>query len=90
MSEEKVMIEYTRYRDSLGTPTCACNFQTGEVCEFFRLQRFGTQETCLFAPDNDGGIAAPLFRRLGSQGVVGNGTLIPGEWCPLFEGVKNG
>jgi hypothetical protein len=85
MSEEKISIEYTRFRDINGQPTCACNFGTGEVCEFFRVQRFGSNETCLFAPDRGGGLGVALFRRTDSKGVVGNGCLIPGAWCPLFR-----
>ena len=88
MSEEKVMIEYTRFRDTNGQPTCACNFGTGEVCDFYRVQRFGANETCLFAPDSGGGLWVILVRRDAFDGVAGQGSLIPGAWCPLWEGVQ--
>lgn len=77
---ETVTITTERYRDSEGNPTCACNFETGEVCKFMRTQRFGVNETCIFAPNAHKGYTACMSRR-----KKGNGTLIPGDWCPLFE-----
>ena len=80
--KEKITVEYERFRDFNGMPTCAANFQTGEVCQFYRTQRMGCHETCLFVPDRDAnfkGILPRLKRR--KDGI---GTLIPASWCPLF------
>lgn len=76
--KQKITIEFERYIDQNGLPTCACDFPTGEVCKFYRTQRFGCHETCLFASENSYGIYSSLKRR------NNNGTLIPGDWCPLF------
>lgn len=82
--KEKVSLEFERFRDSDGNSTCAYNFHTGEVCEFYRTQRFGSNETCLFAPESYKGIGETLDRR----GEDKLGTLIPGEWCPLWKKEK--
>jgi hypothetical protein len=81
MTEEEVKIAFIRYRDDDGEPTCAINFQTGIVCSFYRTQRMGCNETCIFSPD-DGvrGLLTVLERRKN-----GNGSLIPGEWCPIWN-----
>lgn len=80
---EQTQITVTRYRDNEGNPTCALNFATGEVCRFMRTQRYGCNETCVFAPELYSGYTACMERRSN-----GNGRLIPGEWCPLFETEK--
>jgi len=49
MTTETTTIEVVRYRDPEGRPTCALSFNTEEVCKFFRTQKFGTVDTCLFA-----------------------------------------
>ena len=80
MSKETVQVPLTRVRDANGQPSCACSFETGEICDFYRTQRFGFNETCLFAPDTLNGIGSILQRRKN-----GEGTLIPGNWCPLWS-----
>ena len=84
MSVEKYTIQTTRVRDKFGRPSCACDFATGEVCQYYRTQRFGTHETCILAPE-EGRYGAILQRRTDSNGVPKNGTLIPGDWCPLWS-----
>jgi hypothetical protein len=75
--KESISIKMTRIKDVDGNATCSCSIN--ETCEFFRTQRVGTIETCIFAP-NDKRFSTPLDRR--KNGI---GTLIPGVWCPLFK-----
>ena len=71
----------------------ACNplpadFETGDVCKFYRTQRLGIGETCVFAETHSGSkYADNMMRRDGAQGP-GMGTLIPGDWCPVWESTK--
>ena len=78
--KETVTLEVVRYRDDSGQPTCAVNFDTGENCEFYRTQRMGTSETCIFAPEA-GKHSAAMSRR-----EFGLGSLEPGNWCPIWKG----
>jgi hypothetical protein len=81
--QKKVQLEVVAYFDQNGNPTCACDFKTGEVCEFYRTKHFGQFETCVFSSDN------PLQRHPGrdvSKQTQDNlGKLIPGDWCPLHS-----
>ena len=77
--KEKVTLTFDRYRDNDGNPTCAVNFKTGEICQFYATQRFGINETCIFAPPSWRGTTSIMERR------PNDGTLIPGDWCPLFK-----
>ena len=80
-SKVKIKIEVTRYTDPQGNPTCAINFAKGEVCEFYRTQRFGTLETCLFAKDN-----GKYYEYLGRRFDNGKtGSLIPCENCLVWR-----
>ena len=77
-----------RYRDQAGNPTCAADFEIGDVCKFYRTQRMGCGETCVFAETPEGSrYAQSMDRRDGVQGP-GMGTLIPGDWCPVWEPTK--
>ena len=78
-----------KYYDAEGNPTCACNFNTGEVCEFYTTQRFGLNETCNFAPDSYNGLTVTMKRRDSPEGNE-LGSLIPGAWCPLFKYEEDG
>lgn len=81
MSQEYVSLRFKVYRDKNGNMTCASNFETGDVCEFYRTYRFGCNETCVFAPDEGyKGRPEDLERR-----NDGMGTLIPGNYCPLWN-----
>ena len=82
MKKEIRQISVTAYRDSKGNPCCAGDFSTGEVCKFYRTQRFGVNETCVFA-DQSGRYAKTLERRNG-----GNGSLIPCAECPVWTNIK--
>ena len=74
-----------RYRDEAGNPTCAADIETGDVCKFYRTQRMGVGETCVFAEtDSRSKYAKSMLRRDGAQGP-GMGTLIPGAWCPVWK-----
>ena len=68
------------YYDAEGNRTCATDFNNGQVCAYYRTQRFGTHETCVFAPGN-GKYSAELNRRGGEN----LGSLIPAEWCPIVD-----
>jgi hypothetical protein len=74
----KKKIEVEIYVDKQGAPTCASNFETGEVCIFYRTTKFGAIETCSFA-DNSGRYASPLERKNN-----GEGSLIPGKFCKVW------
>jgi len=60
-------IAVTAYRDSRGNPACARNFETGEVCVFYRTQRFGCHETYVFG-EKDSKYMERLQRRSGETG----------------------
>lgn len=78
-AEEPGSLPIVRYRDDDGNPTCAADFQNGRVCIFYRTQKFGCLETCVFA-DVDGWRRMPTRRRKG-----GEGTLVPLPTCPLWS-----
>lgn len=80
MSSEDFAFKVKRYRDKENNPTCAIDFQTGEICIFYRTQRFGCNETCVFAVDR-GNYYQTMQRR-----KKGEGTLIPLKQCPIWEG----
>lgn len=84
--KEKVNLTVTKYMTPVGKQTCALNFETGEVCIFYRTQRFGTCETCLFVAENHRGIGRILKREVGSNGIPGDGFLIPDKECPIKRG----
>ena len=79
MEDEQFSLVVTRYRDKDGNPTCAADFNAGRVCMFFATQRFGCDETCLFA-NKEWRYWTTLFRR-----DSGSGSLIPLEDCPLWK-----
>lgn len=80
MREDSTMeMPVTRYRTPAGDPTCAFDFEAGEVCQFLRTQRMGVHETCIFAPEHKG-----LGERIFRNGKEGRGYLVPGKWCPVF------
>ena len=86
--QHTIHLPVIRYRDQAGQPTCAADFETGDVCKFYRTQRMGCGETCFFAETPEGSrYAQSMDRRDGVQGP-GMGTLIPGDWCPVWEPTK--
>ena len=87
---EQITVVLERLRTPTGEPTCAVSFaeEGYEVCKFLRTQRFGVNETCVFAPEGYKGYTETMQRGIDSQGEKGNGYLIPGCWCPLWEGSK--
>ena len=86
--QHTIHLPVIRYRDQAGNPTCAADFEIGDVCKFYRTQRLGTGETCVFAETPEGSrYAQSMDRRDGVQGP-GMGTLIPGDWCPVWEPTK--
>jgi hypothetical protein len=72
-------MQVTAYRDSKGNPCCAGDFPTGEVCPFYRTQRYGCHETCVFG-DAEGKYMKGLKRR-----ENGDGSLIPLDNCPIWN-----
>ena len=86
--QHTIHLPVVRYWDKAGNPTCAVDFETGDVCTFYRTQRLGTNETCVFAETGSHSkYADTMERRDGVQGP-GMGTLIPGDWCPVWESTK--
>lgn len=75
-------IDVKAYITNKNEPCCAKDFNTGEVCIFFRTQRMGCNETCLFA-DQQGKYWKILERR--KNGI---GTLIPHDNCPVWNDVR--
>lgn len=84
--KERVNLTVTKLITPSGKQTCALNFETGEVCAFYRTQRMGTHETCLFLEAGHGGIARMLLRDVSTKGVPGDGFLIPDKDCPIRRG----
>ncbi len=70
-------IEIKEYRSPIGNPTCALNFNTGEVCVFHRTTRMGTTDICALS---DG--------YLDRQGTGDLGYLVPCKECIVWN-VKN-
>ena len=73
-------IDVEIYFDADGNRTCATNFADGHVCKYYRTQRFGTRETCVFAPEQN-----KYAEQMQRRGGDGKGSLIPASWCPIAE-----
>lgn len=73
------IMEITCYKDEDGNPTCAIDFNTGDVCVFYRTMSFGCKETCVFADDTG---RWPIMMRRRKNG---EGTLIPLDKCPIWN-----
>ena len=84
-TKEAVKINFPRFRDAEGLPTCALSVVDEEqACCFLRTRRFGTEEVC--ALETSGARRTrTLLRRDGGEW----GSLIPGDCCVLFN-MKNG
>lgn len=78
-TSEIVSLPVKRYKDDQGNPTCAVDFETGEVCQFYITQRFGCHEGCLLF-ELHRNLYLGLHRR-----EDGNGTLIPMDKCPVWS-----
>jgi hypothetical protein len=75
--KESVSLSLIRFRDVKNNPTCATDFIHGDYCDFFRVSKFGTQEVCLFAPEDE------LLHRRGEDGL---GSLIPDKrYCIVWK-----
>ena len=75
MSEQRT-ITITAYRTPEGAPTCAVNFDAGEVCKLLQTTRYGMTEVC----------ALQTGRRVGlDRGMGGNGYLIPCAECIVWS-----
>ena len=70
--KKETTIKMIRYFTEDKIPTCALNFQTGEVCKFYCTRRTGTLEYCALD------VSSILERE--NNGVE-IGYLIPGEYC---------
>ena len=80
-TQETKQIEVPAFRDGDGNPCCAGDFSNGEVCPFYRTQRFGCHETCVFADDN-GKYMEGMKRR-----DDGRGSLVPLKTCPIWKNI---
>ena len=78
-SELHMNIKVDAYVDKDNLPTCAIDFNCGKVCKFYRTQRMGFNETCVFA--ESGGSYTEEMERRGE----GTGTLIPVKKCPIWN-----
>ncbi len=67
--QHTIHLPVIRYRDKAGNPTCAADFQTGDVCKFYRTQRLGIGETCVFA-ETHSAIALDLLQERQYDAVV--------------------
>ena len=83
--QHTIHLPVIRYRDKAGNPTCAADFETGDVCKFYRTQRMGVSETCVFAETCAHSRYADMMQRRNGLGGRGTGTLIPGKWCPVWS-----
>jgi hypothetical protein len=79
ITEIERTINVKAFIDKDNNPCCAKNFDTNEICIFYRTQRMGCNETCIFA-DQSGKYLQTLERR-----NKGNGTLIPHLNCPIWN-----
>jgi len=80
--QHKMILPVVKYRDDNNNPTCAIDFTNGDVCVYYRTQRYGCHETCLFAENlfTESELLPQIKRR-----DNGGGTLIPGNWCPVWN-----
>jgi len=83
----KKNLEVDVYLDIDGNPTCAVNFSEKKVCIFYRTEKLGCNETCVFANISYNGIYhETMNRRIKKDGK--SGTLIPLNTCPLWNKQK--
>ena len=57
---EQHQITINRYRDRDGNPTCAKDFEAGEVCLFYGTYSSGCRETCWLLSK---GVPLPTIRQ---------------------------
>ena len=76
VSTRKLSVEV--YRDRLGQPTCALDFEKGRACTFHRVQQFGCGDTCVFA-ESYGRRSQSLIR------YPNTGFLKPLNNCPIWK-----
>jgi len=62
------------YRSPEGVPTCARDFEDGEVCVFLQTARMGKLEVCALQTGVDALLRSPR----------GTGWLVPHCKCPLW------
>lgn len=75
-----VAIEVAKYFTEKGVHVCATDFQSGDVCQFYRTRKFGQEEVCIADA-----VWSRLEREKGPDGKEGTGFLIPGPRCPLAD-----
>jgi hypothetical protein len=80
-TEETISIKVSRFRDKNGEPTCAADFAAGLVCRFYVTIGLGQSEKCTACLDD-----RKSFIQLHRRGANRDGSLIPGEKCPLWQG----
>ena len=83
-----IHLPVVRYREGR-QPTCAVDFETGDVCKFYRTQRLGIRGNLRFCrnADTHSKFADNMMRRDGRK-APDMGSLIPGDWCPVWEPTK--
>ena len=76
MNSEFATITMLRYRDPSGRPTCAADFDKGDVCRFYGTQRLSTHEVCFACGDKS--------RRVWEGMPRIDGYLRPLKDCPVW------
>jgi hypothetical protein len=79
---EKRWVPIMAYRTPDGTPTCAVDFDAGEVCVMLRSTRWGLADVC--ALDVDKGRKTNGLQR----DAGGTGYLIPCDGCIVWPDVE--
>lgn len=83
---ERFYWDVERFRDGDNKPTCAANFEIGDVCMFLGDKHYGTVQICMLKLGwprlkiRKSGLGTLLNRR-----KSGLGTLIPSEECPFWK-----
>ena len=83
MSEEVVKIAVSRFRDKTGQPTCAEDHPGGRVCQFYLTIGLAQRGHCFLLPNKS---EDARYNRLYRRGKRGDGSPIPDEKCPLWQG----
>ena len=72
-----ITLTFERFTTNVGAPTCAKNFEIGEVCKFLGTAGMcGRNDVCLFPSE---GYPVPVFRE------GGIGFTQPHSTCPLWN-----
>jgi len=74
-------LEIPLYYTPEGQPTCAVDFQNGEVCKFYRYGSYGFKDVCSWTNE--------VLKRRHVEGHGNCGNLIPCKECILHNEDNN-